>query len=189
MWLSSCLAYNSYQETSSSLSLILLTLYPPPYHLLFSKHIVKIRWLCAVAKSVKLKKKNLFSSLMLKWIQSSVWWSVCYRILSERAIWHNLKILNKTLVSGKLTWEIWKIRSISDLSEEPQQLAHRSGLIDICQAHVDMCQSFNPQLGKKSCQQKTYQLQINHHSWLSVTPPIFLLTSAEENKGERRSLQ
>lgn len=34
-----------------------------------------------------------------------------------------------------------------------------------------------------------HQLQINHNSWLSVTPPIFLLTYAEENKGERRSLQ
>ena len=45
---------------------------------------------------------------MLKWIQSSVWWSVCYRILSERAIWHNLKILTKTLGSWKPTWEIWK---------------------------------------------------------------------------------
>lgn len=64
MWLSSCLAYNSYQETSSSLSLILLTLYPPPYHL-FSKHIVKNRWLCAVGKSgkgqiEKKKKKIIF---------------------------------------------------------------------------------------------------------------------------------
>lgn len=192
MWLSSCLAYNSYQETSSSLSLILLTLYPPPYHL-FSKHIVKNRWLCAVGKSgkgqIEKKKKKLFSSLMLKWIQSSIWWSVCHRILSERAIWHNLKILNKTLGSWKPTWEIWKIRSISDLSVDPQQLAHGSGLIDICQPHVHMCQSFNPQLGKKSCQQEMYQLQINHNSWLSVTPPIFLLTSAEENKAERRSLQ
>ena len=71
---------------------------------------MKNRWLCAVGKSGKgqIEKKNLFSSLMLKWIQSSVWWSVCYRILSERAIWHNLKILNKTLGSWKPTWEIWK---------------------------------------------------------------------------------
>lgn len=145
MWLNSCLACNRVQETSNSLSLILLTLYFPPYHLLFSKHIVKIRWLCAVGKSGKgqIGKKKLFSSPMLKWIQSSVWFSICYRILSERASWHNLKILNKTLMSWKLTWEIWKIRSISDLPEDPRQLAHRSGLIDIMSTtcrHVSIIQ-------------------------------------------------
>lgn len=129
---------------------------------------------------------------MLKWIQSSVWWSVCYKILSERASWHNLKILTKTLMSWKLTWEIWKIRSISDLSEDPQQLAHRSGLIDIMSTTCRHVSIIQPTIRGKIMPtgRCTSYKEITIPGFLWLLPSFYwLLLRKTKEKGEAFSIQ